>query len=197
VLWLSHAGLVATATLVALVLGVGLAMLVTRPVGAEFRPLVTVLATVGQTMPPVAVLAIAVPILGFGPGPTVIALALYGFLPVLMNGVAGFEGVPPAVLEAADGMGLTGLQRLLRVELPIAAPVILAGIRTSVVINIGTATIGSTVGALTLGTPIIEGLVGEKLPFVIQGAFVVGLFAVLTDLVFEQLDRRLRRHANA
>ena len=89
-------------------------------------------------------------------------------------------------------MGLSPLQVLRDIELPLAAPIIVAGIRTSVIINIGTATIGSTVGAVTLGTPIINGLVTGKLPYVLQGAAVVGLFAILTDMVFERLDRHLR-----
>ncbi len=99
--------------------------------------------------------------------------------------------MPAPVREAAQGMGLSPLQVLRAVELPLAAPVILAGIRVSVVINIGTATIGSTVGAVTLGTPIIDGLVGDKLPYVIEGAAVVALFAVLADMAFERIGRRL------
>ena len=97
-----------------------------------------------------------------------IALFIYGLLQIIGNGVAGLEGVPQDVREAADGMGLSPRQRLIAVELPLAAPVILAGIRVSVTIAIGTATIGSTVGALTLGTPIFDGLVANKLPFVIE-----------------------------
>jgi osmoprotectant transport system permease protein len=123
-----------------------------------------------------------------------VALALYGFLPIVANVIAGLEGVAPSVREAAEGMGLSPAQILLRVELPLAAPTILAGIRTSVVISIGTATIGSTVGAVTLGTPIIDGLVGDKLPYVVEGALVVALFAILTDMGFGRLDRRLKRH---
>jgi osmoprotectant transport system permease protein len=193
-LLLSQAGLVAAASLGAMVIGVGLAIFVTRPLGREFRAMVAALATAGQTFPPAAVLAIAVPIVGFGGRPTVIALFLYGLLPIVENAVAGLEGVPPAVHEAADGMGLTARQRLWQVELPLAAPLILAGIRVSVTIAIGTATIGSTVGALTLGTPIFDGLVANNLPFVIEGAILVALFAILTDLLFAGLDRRLRRH---
>ena len=113
--------------------------------------MVDLLAGVGQTFPPVAVLAIAVPLIGFGAWPTVVALFLYGLLPIIENAIAGLEGVPQAVREAADGMGLTPWQRLRTVELPLAAPVILAGIRVSVTIAIGTATIGSTVGALDPG----------------------------------------------
>jgi osmoprotectant transport system permease protein len=193
-LLLSQAGLVAAASLGAAMVGVGLAIFVTRPLGREFRAMVTALATAGQTFPPAAVLAIAVPVVGFGARPTVIALFLYGLLPIVENAVAGLEGVPPSVREAADGIGLTARQRLWRVELPLAAPIILAGVRVSVTIAIGTATIGSTVGALTLGTPIFNGLVANNLPFVIEGAVLVALFAILTDMLFARLDRRLRRH---
>ena len=93
--------------------------------------------------------------------------------------------------EAADGMGLSPWQRLCEVELPLAAPAILAGVRVSVTIAIGTATIGSTVGALTLGTPIFDGLAANKLPYVIQGAVLVALFAILTDMAFARLERYL------
>ena len=194
-LFIAHLQLVAAASLAASVAGVSLAVFVTRPAGRDFRTMVDALAAVGQTFPPVAVLAIAVPLIGFGARPTVIALFIYGLLPIIENAVAGLEGVPYAVREAADGMGLSSWQRLGAVELPLAAPVILAGIRVSVTIAIGTATIGSTVGALTLGTPIFDGLVANKLPFVIQGAVLVALFATLTDMLFGRLDRWLRRGA--
>ena len=143
-LFLSQLGLVATASLAATFVGVSLAVFVTRPAGRDFRAMVNALATVGQTFPPAAVLAIAVPMVGFGARPTVIALFLYGLLPIVENAVAGLEGVPRAVHEAAEGMGLSAWQRLYQVDLPLAAPVILAGVRVSVTIAIGTATIGST-----------------------------------------------------
>ena len=192
-LFLAHLALVATASLAATIVGVALAILVTRSAGREFRTMVDTLAAIGQTFPPVAVLAITVPLIGFGARPTVIALFIYSLLPIIENAVAGLEGVPQGVREAADGMGLSPGQRLLAVELPLAAPVILAGIRVAVTIAIGTATIGSTVGALTLGTPIFDGLVADNLPFVIEGAVLVALFAILTDMLFARLDRRLRR----
>jgi osmoprotectant transport system permease protein len=192
-LWLSHAGLVAAASIAAGLIGVGLAIFVTRPLGRDFRPIVNALATIGQTFPPAAVLALAVPALGFGPRPTVVALFLYGLLPIIENAIAGLEGVPPAVRDAALGMGLSPRQILRDVELPLAAPAILAGMRVSVTIAIGTATIGSTVGALTLGTPIFDGLAANKVPYVIQGAVLVALFAILTDMLFARLERRLSR----
>jgi osmoprotectant transport system permease protein len=190
-LWLSHLGLVAAASLAATVLAVAAAIFVTRPLGRDFRPIAAALATIGQTFPPAAVLALAVPALGFGPRPTIVALFLYGLLPIVENAIAGLETVPAAVRDAAEVMGLSPWQRLRDVELPLALPAILAGVRLSVTIAIGTATIGSTVGAMTLGTPIFDGLAGNKLPFVIQGAVLVALFAILTDMIFARLERRL------
>jgi len=191
-LLLSHAEIVAAASLASVGAALVLGIFATREAGRDFRPILGAIATIGQTFPPVAVLAIAVPALGYGEFPTFVALALYGFLPVVANVIAGIETVPAAAREAALGMGYAPLRLLFEVELPLAAPVILAGIRISVTITIGTATIGSTVGAVTLGTPIIDGLVGDKLPYVIQGAAVVGLFAILTDMVFDRIERRLR-----
>lgn len=191
-LFFSHLGLVAASSAAAAAAGVALAIFVTRPAGRDFRTIANLLAAVGQTFPPAAVLALAVPALGFGPRPTIVALFLYGLLPILENAIAGLDDVPEALREAGRGMGLTPLQLLRDVELPLAAPVILAGIRVSVTIGIGTATIGSTVGALTFGTPIFDGLAGNKLPYVLQGAVLVALFAILTDLLFALAARRLQ-----
>jgi osmoprotectant transport system permease protein len=196
-LFLSHLELVAGASGLAAGFGIALGVFVTRPFGREFRAIVAALAAGGQAFPPAAVLAVAVPAVGFGAEPTVIALFLYGLLPIVENTIAGLDGVPAAVREAAAGMGLTPQQVLRQVELPLAAPLILAGLRVSVTIAIGTATIGSTVGALTLGTPIFDGLVADKPNFVLEGAVLVALFAILVDLLFSGLDRRLRRHIAA
>src|SRR5262249_51568987 len=138
-----------------LIIGVSAGIFVTRDTGREFRPLIETLVAAGQTVPPVAVLAIAVPLIGFGALPALIALAIYGLLPIVRATIAGLEAMPQGVIEAADGAGMTGWQRLWRIELPLALPVLLAGVRSSVIINIGTATVASTVGAKTLGSPII------------------------------------------
>ena len=191
-LFISHLALVAAASGAAAAVGIGLAVLVTRPAGQDFRTTVTIAVTIGQTFPPAAVLALAVPALGFGPRPTAVALFLYGLLPIVENTIAGIENVPEAVRDAAAGVGLKPWQVLRDVELPLAAPVILAGVRVSVTIAIGTATIGSAVGALTFGTPIFDGLAANKLPYVIQGAVLVALFAILTDLLFARLARWLQ-----
>ncbi len=189
----AHAGLVAASSAAAVAVGVSAGWFVTRPAGREFRPLVEMLVAAGQTVPPVAVLAVAAPLIGFGAWPALIALALYGVLPVLRGTVAGIESVPADVLEAAYGQGMTGWQRLRSAELPLALPVLLAGIRTSVVINIGTAAIASTVGARTLGSPIIIGLAGFNTAYVVQGALLVGVLAIVVDLAFERLGRHLQR----
>jgi osmoprotectant transport system permease protein len=192
-LTLSHLVIVAIATVAATALAVGLAVLVTRPFGAEFLPLSRSLANIGQTFPPVAVLALAVPVLGFGTAPTLVALFLYGLLPIFENALTGLTTLPPAVTEAARGVGMTGRQRLLGVELPLATPVILAGIRLSVVISVATATIGSTVAASTLGEVIIAGLLSNNLAFVAQGGLVVGVMAVLIYDGLSALERVLMK----
>jgi osmoprotectant transport system permease protein len=192
---ISHLGLVAAASLLAALVAVSLAIFVTRPAGASFRPLSRTIANVGQTFPPVAVLALAVPMLGFGAGPTLVALFLYGLLPIFENATTALSTLPPRALEAARGMGMGRFQRLWQVELPLAAPVILAGIRLSVVIGLGTATIGSTIAARTLGEVIIAGLLTNNTAFVLQGGVIVGLFAVLIYDGLVQFERRLGRRA--
>ncbi|WP_280563574.1 ABC transporter permease [Chromohalobacter sp. 48-RD10] len=189
-LTLAHLALVLVSSLISVSVGVAAGLFVTRPAGREFEPLVSTLAAIGQTFPPAAVLAIVVPVAGFGFVPTLVALVLYGLLPVVQNTVAGLGTVPSQMLEAARGNGMNAWQILWHIELPLAMRVIIAGVRVSVIINIGTATIGSTVGAKTLGTPIIAGLVGNNLPYVIQGAVLVGLLAIVTDLAFERLEQR-------
>lgn len=188
-LLLAHVELVGAASAIAIGAGVLLGVFVTRPAGIEFRGLVETVVAMGQTFPPVAVLALAVPAMGFGVAPALIALSLYGVLPVVQNTVAGLESIPASVVDAARGVGLGRLQVLLRVELPLAAPVIVAGARISVVVGIGTAAIASTVGAKTLGLPIIIGLNGSNTAYVLQGAILVGLLAVTLDLALERLAR--------
>lgn len=192
-LTLNHLLIVAIATALATTVAVGLAILVTRPFGAEFLPLSRSLANVGQTFPPVAVLALAVPMLGFGTAPTLVALFLYGLLPIFENTLTGLTGLPPTVTEAARGVGMTGRQRLIRVELPLALPVILAGIRLSTVISLATATIGSTVAARTLGEVIIAGLLSSNTAFVLQGGLIVGALAVLIYDGLSAIERTLTR----
>lgn len=196
-LTLSHLQIVLTATVAATVLGVTLAILVTRKFGAEFLALSRSLVNIGQTFPPVAVLALAVPAVGFGEKPTLIALFLYGLLPIFENTLTGLTTLQPSVIEAARGAGMTGWQRLLKVELPLAFPVILGGIRLSMVISLATATIGSTVAAKTLGEVIIAGLLSNNLAFVLQGGLIVAVLAVLIYDSLSALERLMARRMGA
>ncbi|MHA7062602.1 ABC transporter permease [Azospirillum argentinense] len=192
-LTLDHLALAGGASLLAVLLGGAAGIAVTRPFGREFRGILDAVAAMGQTFPPVAVLAVSVPVLGFGPAPALIALTLYGLLPIVENTVAGLESVPEPVREAARGMGMGPGALLWRVELPLAAPVILAGVRTAAVVNLGTAAIASTVGAKTLGLPIIVGLNGSNPAYVIQGAVIVAALAVVLDAGFDRLATHLTR----
>lgn len=191
----AHALLTGTASLVAITLGIAAALFATRPTGRAYAGTLDRLGSLAQTFPPVAVLALAVPSLGYGALPTAFALVLYGVLPVMGAGMAGLRSVPASVKEAADGSGFSPAGRLWRIELPLAAPILFAGIRTSVTIGIGTATIGSTVGALTLGSPIIDGLSGGNPAYVLQGTVLVALFAVTVDLALAEVQRALTRRA--
>jgi len=188
---LSHLVTVLAAAAASTLVAVALGIFVTRPAGAQFLPLSRTLVNIGQTFPPVAVLAVAVPLVGFGQTPTLIALFAYGLLPIFENTIAGLESCPKPVLEAADGMGLSPWQRLMQVELPLAMPLILEGVRLSLVINVGTATIGSTVAAKGLGEVIIAGLLSSNTAFVLQGGLVTGLMAILLYDGMRLLERRL------
>jgi osmoprotectant transport system permease protein len=187
---LSHLWTVLLAAAASTVVAVALGIFVTRPAGAQFLPLSRTLVNIGQTFPPVAVLAVAVPLVGFGQTPTLIALFAYGLLPIFENTIAGLESCPQPVLEAADGMGMSAWQRLHQVELPLALPLILEGVRLSLVINVGTATIGSTVAAKGLGEVIIAGLLSNNTAFVLQGGLVTALMAILLYDGMRLLEQR-------
>jgi osmoprotectant transport system permease protein len=184
-----HCKLVGISSGIAVLVGSAAGIGISRHSGREFESIVQALVSMGQTFPPVAVLAVAVPVVGFGELPALIALALYGMLPVLHSTMAGLQSVPVAVRQSADGMGMSPWQRLRQVDIPLALPVWLAGVRASVIINIGTAAIASTVGAKTLGSPIIVGLSGFNTAYVLQGALLVAMLAIVVDMAFERLAK--------
>jgi osmoprotectant transport system permease protein len=193
----NHLLLVAAATLAASLLALGSAIAATRPAGRDVLPFARALANLGQTFPPVAVLALAVPIFGFGTVPTLIALVLYGLLPIFETALTGLEGLDPALMEAARGIGMTDRQRLVQVELPLALPMILSGIRLSAVIGLATATIGSTVAASTLGEVIVSGLLTGNTAYILQGGLVVSALAILIDAGLRALETGAARRAGS
>jgi len=186
-----HIQLVAISSGITILVGVPLGVGVTRTSGRDFLPIVGSITSLSQTFPPVAVLALAVPLFGFGALPTVVALFLYGLLPVVRNTVAGLQSVNKDSLDAAYGVGMSRWQALVKIEIPLALPVILAGIRISVVINVGTAMIGAVIGAGGLGSPIVAGLVRDNLAFVLEGALPGAMLALLADRLLVNLERSL------
>lgn len=187
-LLLEHLVLVAVSSVAAALVGISVGVFVTRPPGRDFLSVVQDLSSLAQTFPPVAVLALAVPAFGFGFKPTVVALFIYSILPVLNNTISGMEGIPRELTDASRGIGMTRLQILFLSELPLAARVIAAGVRTSVIINIGTATVGSVVGAGGLGVIIIGGLVRDNVAFVFAGAMTAALLALIVDWLFSRAE---------
>lgn len=190
-LTLQHLGLTGLSMGLVLVLGIGLGVWATRRAGRAFLPLVNNLTTVGQTFPPIAVLFLALPLVGFGPVGAVAALTLYALLPVTRSTVLGLQAVPPPVMDAARGLGLSPAQRLWRLEIPVALPAILSGIRTALVLTLATATLAPMVGTGGLGVPIIAGLGANNLALVLQGALPVAGLALLGDLTMRMLERQL------
>jgi osmoprotectant transport system permease protein len=184
-----HMQLVAISSGLTALIGIPLGIWVTRRSGNAFLPIVNDLISFGQTFPPVAILALAVPVFGFGLIPTIIALFLYGLLPVVRNTVAGLKTVSKNMLEVSYGMGMGNIQTLLKVELPLATKIILAGVRTSVVINVGTAMIGAVIGAGGLGSPIIAGLVQFNTAYVIEGAIPAAFLAILLDQFLANVEK--------
>ncbi|HZF74725.1 MAG TPA: ABC transporter permease subunit [Acetobacteraceae bacterium] len=173
----AHAGLAVAGVLPAALLGVALGIAVTRRRGRAFRPAVDALAAAAQAVPPVVAVALAVPAMGFGPGPTVLALLLYALMPVLRATVGAIESVPPDAREAAAAMGLTRFGTLREVELPLAWPLVLNGLRVALVLSVATAAVGALAGAATLGTPIVLGLQNQNQALVAQGALATAALA--------------------
>jgi osmoprotectant transport system permease protein len=183
-----HVQIVAFSSALTILVGVPLGIWVTRESGRDFRELVSATADLAQTFPPIAVLALLLPLFGFGATPAIFALALYGLFPVVAGTVAGIESVPPTVVDAARGLGMGRWQVLLRVELPLAAHVIMGGIRTSTIINIGTATLAAAAGAGGLGSPIISGINTQNSALLLEGAVAAGMLAVLADMALGQVE---------
>ena len=192
-----HIGLVSVSSALAVLVATLAGLATTTETGRAFKPLMETLAGMGQTFPPVAVLAVAVPVVGFGELPALLALSIFGVLPVLQATLAGLASVPTPVLDSARAMGMSPRHILTEVQMPLALPLWLAGVRTSVVVNIGTAAIASTVGAKTLGLPIIVGLSGFNTAYVLQGAMVLGLLAIAADLAFDWLALALHGHTRS
>lgn len=198
-LTLEHLWMVGLSTLWAVAVGIPLGILITRRT-ALYKPVIAI-ANIIQTIPSLALFGFLLPAPWIGARAerlAILALTLYQLLPVIRNTYAGITGVDPAVIEAARGMGLTDWQRLAKVELPLAASVILAGIRVALVISIGLATIAAAVGAGGLGELIFRGLAMVNDAVILAGAVPAALMALVADLLVGIFEKRLApRRASA
>lgn len=172
---------VVAATLTSIVLGV---LVQNRP---ALKAVVLAITGIFLTIPSLALFALFIPLVGIGNPPAMLALYLYALLPVLRNTVVGLESVSPAVVESAKGMGMTGFQQLVKVRLPLAWPIVMAGVRISTLLTVGVAAIAPLVGGNGLGIYIQQGLTRLGLPNAIQSVWVGIVFTVALGLVLDAL----------
>lgn len=182
----------AWSTLLVIAVAVPLGILLTRPLLRRISPAVLTVANAGQAMPAYGLLVIGLIIGGPGRTTSIVVLAVFALLPVLRNTMVGLDGVERPLLEAGRGMGMTRLGVLLRIELPLAVPVIIAGIRTAMIINIGMATLVFLIGGGALGVTINSGLKNQQEPVYVIGAVMVALIALSFDWLGALAERYLR-----
>lgn len=188
-LTLDHLKLTAIAMVFAILVAIPAGVLIYR-VPALSRP-VLYLSGLLQTIPSIALLAFMIPLFGIGVKAAIVALFLYALLPILRNTATGLFAVDPLLKKVATGMGLTTWQRLRHIEIPLAAPTILAGIKTATVINIGTATLAAFIGAGGLGVPIVTGIELNDSATILEGAIPAALLAIVAEFVFELMEKFL------
>jgi osmoprotectant transport system permease protein len=184
-----HIGLVAISTAIAALIGLPLGVLVARR--PAWRRPVLGLANVFQTIPSLALFGLLIPVFGIGAWTAISALVVYGLLPIVRNTYVGITGVDPAVREAGRGMGMTEGELLRLVELPLAAGVILAGVRIATVVSVGIATIAAAIGAGGLGVYIFRGVATVDNTLILAGAIPAALLALLADALLGFVERRL------
>jgi osmoprotectant transport system permease protein len=190
---LAHLTLVIISMAIAIAIAIPLGMLVVQR--AALRNFVLGIASVFQTIPSLALFGFLIPVPfigGIGRRTAIVALVLYALLPILRNTYVGLSSIDPAVLQAAEAMGMTNAQIMSRVRFPLALPVILAGIRTATVITIGVATIAAAIGAGGLGTFIFRGVAMVSYAVILAGAVPAAFLAIAADLLLAAVERRLR-----
>jgi len=178
---LEHVVIVGAAMAAAVAVGVGIGLLLARESAGKIRGVAFYLLGLGQTIPSLAILALAVGVLGIGAFPAIVALFLYALLPIARNTYAGIQGVPEETVDAARGLGMTPGEILRQVELPLAAPMIIGGIRTATVVAISAGTLAYLIGAGGLGDFIFTGIALFKPEAMLAGAIPTALLAIGAD----------------
>jgi osmoprotectant transport system permease protein len=189
-----HLQLVFYSLTVALVVGIPVGIIISRHTKLAV-PIISI-AGILDTIPSLAILAVLIPFVGIGKPPAIIALFLYSLMPIIRNTYVGIKGVDPAIIEAARGMGMTEVQILLKVRLPLALPVIMAGIRTAAMFNVGISTLAAVVGAGGLGTFIWTGLMLMDYQLMLTGALATSILAIGIDIILGLVERRLAKRGS-
>jgi osmoprotectant transport system permease protein len=187
-----HVKLTLVSSAIVVLVAVPLGIAVTRPRLRRLAPAFVGVANAGQAAPAIGLIVLLAIWISFGFWTAVLALTLYGLLPVLRNTVAGLEGVDPTLVEAARGMGMSAAATLLRVELPLAVPVIMAGVRTTLVLVVGTATFGTFVNAGGLGALITTGVTLFRYDVLVSGAVLVAVLALVVEWLGRVLEALAR-----
>ncbi len=187
---IEHIILVCVVLVIAIAIAIPIGVFLTRPQYKKFSDPVMSVLNAGQTIPPLAVIAMFLPWLGLGFKSALYALVIYGLLPIARNTIAGLAGVNPDVKEAARGMGMNPAKVFFQVELPLALPVILAGVRTSTVLTVSTATLAGLIGAGGLGRLIMAGLTMNYPEFLLVGAGLGALLAILIDRLMNVFEHK-------
>ncbi len=191
VLFWQHIQMVVISSLIAISAGLIIGIFVTTSMGEEFKTSLLKLVNLGQTFPSAALLALVVPMVGYGMKGALIALSIYGLMPIVYNVVVGIEEVPKDVVEAARGMGMSEFETYKKVKIPLAMSAILGGIRTSTVINISAATLAAAAGAGGLGVLVVNGVKTFDMVLILEGSIPVTLLAVIVELLLEQFQKKV------
>ncbi|WP_327429067.1 ABC transporter permease [Streptomyces sp. NBC_01236] len=190
-LW-QHIQLTAISTFFVVIIAIPLGILLTRKAFRKATPLAMTIANMGQATPAIGLLALLVIWLGTGEKSALIGITIYAILPVLSNTIAGLKANDPTLLEAARGIGMSPLGVLSRVELPLAVPLILAGVRTALVLNVGTATLATFGGGGGLGVLITTGITTQRMPVLVLGSILTVSLALLVDWLASLAELLLR-----
>ncbi|MEU8629964.1 ABC transporter permease [Streptomyces sp. NPDC048669] len=179
--WWQHVRLTAISTFWVLIIAIPLGIALTRSGLRKGAPVVTSIANIGQATPAIGLLALLVIWLGIGPSTAITGMVIYAVLPVLSNTVAGLKAIEPTLVEASRGIGMSAMGTLTKVELPLAVPLILAGVRTALVLNVGTATLATFGGGGGLGDLITSGIQTQRMPVLVLGSVLTVVLALLVD----------------
>lgn len=187
-LMIEHLQLVGIAVSAAIIIALPSGILLSRDIMQDYTGKIIAVFNVAQGLPSLAIIALFIPLLGIGFFPAVTALTIYALLPIVRNTIAGINDVEDEIIEAARGMGMTSFQVLYKIELPLALPIIIAGIQTAAVITVGTAVISNLIGAGGLGQLIFTGLVRFDTQKILLGSILSAIIAIIIDRLFDLIE---------